>query len=313
MTNTRDSRLRRVIVSALAITILAVSGVPAATAQESFKSAEAASEALVKAARDGDRKAILTVLGQNAADIVSSGDPVADAETLKRFLAAYDEKHELKAEGDDNAIMIIGHEDFPLPIPLVRRDGKWTFDAASGRREILYRRVGRNELDAIQTCLAYVDAQQEYADKDRTGAGKGVYAQRIVSTSGKKDGLYWPDAQGGDESPFGELAAEASAQGYRVGGGRIPFHGYYYKILKQQGADAVGGAMNYVVNGKMIGGFALVAYPATYRNSGVMTFIVNHAGLVYQKDLGPRSAEIAEKMTDFDPDQTWKAVADASK
>lgn len=313
MTNARGSRLRRAIVSALAIAILTFFGVSAATAQESFKSAEAASEALVKAARDGDRKAILTVLGQDAADIVSSGDPVADAETLKRFLAAYDEKHELKVEGDDNAIMIIGHEDFPLPIPLVRREGKWKFDTSSGRREILYRRVGRNELDAIQTCLAYVDAQQEYADKDRTGAGKGVYAQRIVSTAGKKDGLYWPNAQGGDESPFGELAAEASAQGYRVGGGRIPFHGYYYKILKQQGADAAGGAMNYVVNGKMIGGFALVAYPATYRNSGVMTFIVNHAGLVYQKDLGPRSAEIAEKMTDFDPDQTWKAVADASK
>lgn len=313
MTNARGSRLRRAIVSALAIAILTFFGVFAATAQESFKSAEAASEALVKAARDGDRKAILTVLGQDAADIVSSGDPVADAETLKRFLAAYDEKHELKVEGDDNAIMIIGHEDFPLPIPLVRREGKWKFDTSSGRREILYRRVGRNELDAIQTCLAYVDAQQEYADKDRTGAGKGVYAQRIVSTAGKKDGLYWPNAQGGDESPFGELAAEASAQGYRVGGGRIPFHGYYYKILKQQGADAAGGAMNYVVNGKMIGGFALVAYPATYRNSGVMTFIVNHAGLVYQKDLGPRSAEIAEKMTDFDPDQTWRAVADASK
>jgi hypothetical protein len=314
MTNARGSRLRRTIVSALSIaTMFILCGVPAATAQQSFKSSEAAIEALIKAARDGDRKEILTVLGRDASDIVSSGDAVADAETLKQFIAAYDEKHELKAEGDSNAIMIIGHDDFPFPIPLVRRDGKWRFDTASGRREILYRRIGRNELDVIQTCLAYVDAQQEYADKDPTGSGKGIYAQRIVSTPGKKDGLYWPDSQGNGESPLGEFAAEASAQGYRVGGGRMPFHGYYYKILKQQGPAAAGGAMNYVVKGKMIGGFALVAYPATYRNSGVMTFVVNHAGVVYQKDLGPRSAEIAEKMTDFDPDETWKAVADATK
>jgi len=315
MTNVSGSRLYGTIAFTLLVATMSLFvAVSTARAQKAFKSGEAAVDALVNAARDGDRKAILTVLGRDASDIVSSGDAVADAATLKRFLEAYDEKHQLTAEGDRKVIMVIGDEDFPFPIPLVREDGMWKFDTAAGREEILYRRIGRNELDVIQTCLAYVDAQNDYADKDRTGAGKGIYAQRIISSPGKKDGLYWPDAQGNnDVSPLGEFVAEATAQGYRAGHGRTPFHGYYYKILTQQGPAAVGGAMNYVVRGKMIGGFALVAYPAAYRNSGVMTFIVNHTGIVYQKDLGPRTAELAKKMTDFDPDETWKAVADASK
>jgi len=172
--------------------------------------------------------------------------------------------------------------------------------------EILYRRIGRNELDAIQTSLAFVDAENEYADKDR-GAGPGVYAQRIVSSPGKKDGLYWP--ADGDQSPLGELAAEASAEGYKVGSGEPqPYHGYYYRILTQQGSNAPGGEMDYVINGKMIGGFALVAYPADYGNSGVMTFLVNHNGIVYQKDLGERTESIAKRMKSFNPDQTWKKV-----
>jgi Protein of unknown function (DUF2950) len=278
-----------------------------ASAQQPFKSADEAASALVAAAKAGDRAALLTVLGQGGADIVSSGDAVADDEARQRFIAAYDEKHEIKPDGESKAMMIIGRDDFPFPIPLVRKGEAWRFDTAAGRMEILFRRIGRNELAAIQSCLAYVDAQNDYADKDR-GTGAGTYAQRIVSQPGKKDGLYWPAAAGEDESPLGDLVAEATTEGYRVGGARAPFHGSYFKILTRQGPAAPGGALDYVVKGRMIGGFALVAYPAEYQNSGVMTFLVNHAGTVYQKDLGARTARLAEGMTAFNPDDSWKKV-----
>jgi hypothetical protein len=277
-------------------------------AQESFKAPEAAIEALGSAAKSDDSKALLSLLGQGGADIVSSGDAVADAATRQRFIAAYDAKHQVAMDGDSKATMIIGQDDFPFPIPLVRKNGAWQFDTVAGRREILYRRIGRNELDAIQASLAYVDAQNDYAEKDRTGQGAGVYAQRVVSEPGKMNGLYWPASQGGDESPLGELIAQATSQGYTIGGGRTPYHGYYFKILTRQGPNAPGGALDYVVRGKMIGGFALVAYPAEYGNSGVMTFLVNHGGTVFQKDLGPRTAEIAGQISSYNPDQTWKKV-----
>jgi hypothetical protein len=280
------------------------------SAQQDFKTPDDAASALASAAKTGDRKAIVTVLGPDGQDIVSSGDEVADAATRQKFIAAYEAKHQIAMEGDNKAILVIGQEDFPLPIPLVRKDGLWRFDTAAGREEILFRRVGRDELDAIQSCLAYVDAQNEYAERDRTGAGANTYAQRIISEPGKKDGLYWPTSQGEDASPLGELIAEATAQGYRPGGGRTPFHGYYFKILTKQGPAAPGGQVDYIVRGKMIGGFALVAYPAEYRNSGVMTFIVNHTGNVFQKDLGPDTAKLAERMTSFDPDQSWTKVTD---
>ena len=227
-----------------------------ASAQQAFKTPDEAASALVSAAKASDRKAIVTVLGPDGDDIVSSGDEVADAATRQKFVAAYDAKHQIAMEGDNKAMMVIGQEDFPLPIPLVRKDGMWRFDTAAGRQEILARRIGKNELDAIQASLAYVDAQNDYAEKDRTGAGVGTYAQRIISQPGKKDGLYWPTSQGEDASPLGELVAQATAQGYRPGGGRAPFHGYYFKILTKQGAAAPGGELEYVVRGKMIGGFA---------------------------------------------------------
>ncbi len=281
-----------------------------AMAQQTFKTPEEAATALVNAAKSGDLKSIVTVLGPDGEDIVSSGDEVADAATRAKFIAAFDSKHTIAMEGDSKAIMVVGPDDFPLPIPLVRKDGLWRFDTAAGREEILFRRIGENELDAIQSALAYVDAQDEYAEKDRTGAGVNTYAQRIISQPGKKDGLYWPTSQGEPPSPLGELVAEATKQGYRVGAGRSPFHGYYFKILTKQGAAAAGGELEYIVNGKMIGGFALVAYPAEYRNSGVMTFIVNHAGTVFQKDLGPNTTQVAERMTAFNPDKTWQKVSD---
>ena len=280
--------------------------IPAASAQQSFQSPEEATAALVAAAKSGETRDFTKVLGRDAADIVESGDMVADTDRRQRFVAAYDAKHSVVMQGDKKATLMLGKDDFPFPIPLYRAKSGWKFDTAAGRQEILYRRIGRNELDAIQTCLAYVDAQNEYADKDR-GAGPGVYAQRIVSSAGKKDGLYWPS--NGDQSPLGELAAQASAEGYKVGSGEPqPYHGYYFRILTRQGSNAPGGELDYVVNGKMIGGFALVAYPAEYGNSGVMTFEVNHAGTVYQKDLGELTEVVAKRIKWFDPDQTWKRV-----
>jgi hypothetical protein len=302
--------LRLLAALALVCGGFAVAPLGPAVAQQSFKTPEAAADALANAARAKDRAALLAVLGKEGAEIASSGDPVADADIRQKFVDAYDAKHEIKMDGDAKATLVIGKEDFPVPIPLVRHADAWQFDTAAGRQEVLARRIGRNELAAIQSSLAYVDAQNEYADKDRTGAGTGVYAQRIVSEPGKKDGLYWPSSTSGDESPLGELVAEATQQGYRVGEGRAPFHGYYFKILTRQGPDARGGAADYVVQGRMIGGFALVAYPAQYRNSGVMTFIVNHDGTVFQKDLGPHTAELAERMTAFDPDSSWTKVTD---
>jgi Protein of unknown function (DUF2950) len=295
--------------TALIATILMAASATTAFAQQDYKSPQDAVDALVATARSGDLKAALDVLGNDGEDIISSGDKVSDDAVRARFVASYDKKHQIATVGDNKATLIIGDNDYPFPIPLERnKNGSWSFDTDEGRREILYRRIGHNELDAIQTALAYVDAQKDYADKDRTGAGPGIYAQRFISTEGKNDGLYWPAAPGEEQSPLGELFAVATRQGYHAGQGRSPYHGYYYKILTKQGPAAAGGAADYIVNGKMIGGFGLVAYPAEYRNSGVMTFVVNYAGEVYQKDLGPETADLAEKMTTFNPDPTWKKV-----
>lgn len=302
--------MRRLAALVLLCSGLALTTLTPAVAQESFKTPDAAADALANAARNNDRAAILNVLGRDGADIASSGDTVADSAIRTKFVQTYDAKHQVKIDSDAKATLIIGSDDFPFPIPLIRKGNGWQFDTAAGRQEILARRIGRNELDAIQSCLAYVDAQNEYADKDRTGAGAGVYAQRIISEAGKKNGLYWPSSASGEESPLGELVADATRQGYRTGEGRTPYHGYYFKILIKQGSDAHGGALDYVVNGKMIGGFALVAYPAEYRNSGVMTFIVNHEGVVFQKNLGPHTVELAERMTAFNPDSSWTKVTD---
>jgi hypothetical protein len=193
-------------------------------------------------------------------------------------------------------------------VPLVKNDDDWRFDTKAGLQEILFRRIGHNELDTLQTVLAYVDAQNDYAQITRASTGTAAYAQHIISEPGKKDGLYWPTQPGEEPSPLGDLIAGATSQGYKVGGGRTPYHGYYYKILSRQGPAAHGGPYDYVVRGNMIGGFALVAYPAAYRNSGVMTFLVNHDGTVFEKDLGQHTNKLAEEMTSFNPDNTWKKV-----
>ena len=277
-------------------------------AQEQFGTPEAAVEALVAAARSGDGETILKVLGRDGKPIVSSGDPVADSNIRQDFVSAYDAKHVIEMEGDGTQTLIIGEDDWPFPIPLINTAGRWQFDTNEGLDEILRRRIGRNELSTIQVSLAYVQAQNEYASLDPAGQGRGVYAQRIVSRPGKKDGLYWPTAEGEEPSPLGDLAAQAAAEGYKTGSAPIPYHGYYYRILTGQGAAAPGGAYDYLAKDKMIGGFALIAYPAEYGNSGIMTFIVNQDGTVFQKDLGPKTTRLVREITAFSPDDTWTKV-----
>jgi hypothetical protein len=278
-----------------------------ALAQQSFSTPEDAVSALVDAAKAGNQERIAEVLGPGGQDVAKSGDDVADRNAREKFLAEYDAKHALELEGNGAQTLIIGDDDWPFPIPLVNKDGQWQFDTKVGLDEILARRIGKNELSAIQVALAYVQAQNEYATLDPMGRGH-AYAQRIVSSKGKKDGLYWPTKVDEAPSPLGDLAAKASAEGYHAGATPIPYHGYYYRILTKQGASAEGGAYDYLAKGKMIGGFALIAFPAEYGNSGIMTFIVNHDGIMFQKDLGSHTASIARKIDSFSPDGTWAKV-----
>lgn len=279
----------------------------AAPQPRSFASPEEAVKAAIAAAKKADDKELTAIFGPGSQELLHSGDAVADKQRRSDFLKAYDEKNRLVKEGED-MILVVGKDDWPFPIPLVKKDTGWVFDAAKGKEEVLNRRIGRNELDAIQVVLAYVDAQREYAMKDRDGDGLLEYAQSFRSTAGKKNGLYWPAKSGEEQSPAGEFAARAVKEGYKAGDKPIPFHGYYYRILTAQGKDAAGGAYSYIVKGSMIGGFALVAYPAEYGNSGVMTFIVNHDGKVFQKDLGKNTATIAAGMKEYNPDKTWSEV-----
>jgi hypothetical protein len=241
-----------------------------------------------------------------------SGDAVADKQRRERFLAAYNEKNSIASEGE-NRIITIGNSAWPFPIPLVKKADGWVFDTEKGREEILNRRIGTNEINAIQVTLALVDAQREYAMKDRDGDKILEYARRFRSEAGKKNGLYWEAKTGEEQSPLGPLAAQAQGAGYTAQGAgagqtAAPYHGYYYKILESQGKNAAGGAYSYVVNGSMLGGFALVAFPVEYGNSGVMTFVVNHSGKVFQKDLGKDTRSLAQGMKAYDPDSTWTEV-----
>jgi hypothetical protein len=279
-----------------------------ASAAERFDTPDQAVAALVSALRSGEQAPLLKIFGQEGTKLVSSGDPVADRQARERFLAAFDQDNKITYQGDDRAILVVGDEDWPFPIPAVKRGERWQFDTASGQQEIIDRRIGANELDTIEVCRAYVDAQRDYATEDRNGDGLLEYARSFMSRPGKRDGLYWPVASGENESPMGPLMARARARGYSATEGKpTPYYGYYYRILTAQGPHAPGGAMNYVVRGHMIGGFALVAYPAKYGVSGIMTFIVNHDGIVYQKDLGPDTSREAKEMARYDPDQSWKA------
>ncbi len=275
--------------------------------QKAFGSPEDAMKALAEAAQAGDTKGMMAILGPEGEDIISSGDAVADKDTQERFVKAYQEKVDFVKEKEDRVSIIIGNDNWPFPIPIVKRGQGWVFDTKAGREEVLSRRIGRNELNAIQVCGAYVEAQREYASTDRERDGIIQYAQKVVSDPYRRNGLYWEVGEGEIESPLGPFIAQATREGYTKKGDRpTPHHGYYYKILKTQGKSAPGGAFSYVINGHMVAGFALVAWPAEYNVSGVMTFIVNQNGTVYQKDLGPKTEGIAKAMTLYNPDRTWK-------
>lgn len=299
------------LISLLFIALTTGQAPAAGPKQKTFTSPEAAVKALVDALKAGDTKGLSALFGPNSRDLVFSGDPVADKSARDRFVDAYEEKNRMEAVGNDKVVIYVGNEDWPFPVPVVNKNGSWRFDANEGREELLARRIRRNELNVIQVCLAYIDAQREFALKDRDGDGLLAYAQKFTSSPGKKDGLYWEAKEGEKQSPLGPFAAAAQKQGYtpgKKGAKPTPYCGYFYRILRRQGKDAPGGAYDYVVNGKMIGGFAMVAYPAQYRSSGIMTFIVNQDGVVFQKDLGKSTEKTAQAMKVFNPDRTWKKV-----
>lgn len=309
-TSFRRQGVRFVMGLAVLMTLgLAESAFSAASQQKSFASPEEAVKAAMAAARSNNDKEMLAIFGASAKNLLFSGDPVADKQRRGQVLAAYDEKNHIETKGDER-ILVIGKQDWPYPIPIVKRGDGWIFDAEKGKEEVLNRRVGNNELFTIQALLAVVDAEREYALKDRDKNGLLEYAQKFVSDPKKRNGLYWETKAGEPESPLGPIMSQAQRQGYQFkpSSTPAPYHGYYYRILTAQGKDAAGGAYSYLVKGKMIGGFAVVAYPAEYGNSGVMTFIVNHDGKVFQKNLGTNTATVAKSMKEYNPDATWTAV-----
>jgi Protein of unknown function (DUF2950) len=277
-----------------------------------FASADDAGNGLLEAAKSGDENAVLAIFGPDSKELVSSGDAVQDKSTLEAFVAAYGLMHRWRKMPDGAQILVVGADNFPFPIPLKKNPaGQWFFDTAAGKDEILARRIGRNELAVIDICGALADAQAEYFSQVHDGGTTKQYALKFISDTGKQNGLYWESPEGQPKSPLGPLAAFATDEGYSVKpDSHIPFHGYNFRMLKGQGSHAQGGAKEYVVEGKMSGGFAFVAYPAQYGNSGVMTFIINQDDVLLQKDLGKTTNETATAMNEFDPDNGWTAVSE---
>ena len=275
-----------------------------------FKTPEEAVSALVSALQKDDVAALQALLGPGSEELLNSGDAVQDASDRAAFLAAYESKHALTDDGVDRKVLVTGQDDWPMPIPIVKRDGGWQFDGEAGIDEIIYRRVGGNELGAIDVCRGFVNAQLEYASEGRDGDPAGIYALKLVSDAGLHNGLYWPTEEGEPPSPAGPFVAAAAEEGYRRAEGdeRTPYHGYYYRMLYAQGENANGGARDYFKDGLLTEGFALVAWPADYGSSGVQTFIVNQDGVVFQKDLGEDTAAAVEAIQSFDPDSSWTAI-----
>jgi hypothetical protein len=297
---------RHAIVPFLLALAMAVPASAQSADQQTFASADEATKALVGALKAGDNAKVLAILGFGADPVISSGDPVADKAEKDAFLASYAAKNSLVPGDADTMVLQVGLDEWPFPIPVVRRNGRWFFDGPAGAEEIVYRRIGRNELAAIDVCRGAVAAQEEYASEGRDGQPAGLYAQKLISDAGRHNGLYWPDSAGGKPSPAGPLLAKAAAESYTISAGTpTPYHGYVYRLLTAQGPAAPGGAKSYLVDGGMIGGFAFVAYPAEYRRSGVMTFMVGKDGVIYQKDLGPKTAELAKDIKEYNPDPSW--------
>ncbi len=280
-------------------------------AHDSFDSAQSAVDAFVVAMRANDEEKLASLLGPGSDEFLDTGDSVADEVDRTRFLELYDLRHEL-VEEDGHQILQIGDKYWPLPIPIVERDGRWYLDGAAGTEELIYRNVGRNELGAIAVCRGFVDSQYEYAATGHDGRRRGIYAAFLISDPGTENGLYWPAEEGKPRSPAGPMVAAAAAEGYRraAAGEPTPYHGYFYRMLYAQGADAPAGAKDYFVDGQLVNGFGLVAWPASYGTSGVMSFLVNQEGDVYQKDLGADTATEANQIRLFNPDATWSKLAD---
>jgi hypothetical protein len=302
--------LQRQILPMMAIAFVAAGCASSGPAK--FNSPQAAVDSMVQALRFNDTHRLREIFGPESEEIVSSGDAVADQAQTARFVAAYDQKHDLQNDASGAATLIVGEKDWPFPVPIVQVKGKYIFDTPAGKDEILNRRIGRNELDAQQVCLAIVDAEREYVALRPMGGDLPLYARKILSDASTKDGVYWPTSAGEPPSPLGELVAQATEEGYRAArttdGPPPPYHGYRYHLLTAQGPAARGGAMSYEVNGKLIGGFAVIAYPAQYGNSGIMTFCTNHDGVLYERDLGPQTEKLAPEIREFDPGPPWHAV-----
>jgi Protein of unknown function (DUF2950) len=281
--------------------------------QKTFATPADAARALFKASEDENQDEMIAVLGDGGKELVYSGDPVQDKKRMEGFVKAYKTKHALIEQDNKTQVLQVGAKDWELPIPIVNDGGKWRFDTAAGKQELLYRRIGHNELGAIAACRGYIDAQKDYAAVAHDGLPAGIYAQKLMSDPGKQNGLYWETLEGEPTSPAGPFLAMAGAEGYSsesLASKAEPYHGYFYRVLKAQGAAARSGAKSYVVDGQLKGGVGLVAYPAQYKVSGVMTFTINQNGVVYEKDLGEKTAEIAGSTTEYNPDGTWKRVTD---
>lgn len=309
MQSPRPSRLA--LFAATAITLLwPVGALPAAT--QNFPTAEAAAGALVESVRSGNTNNMVRILGPAAAKLVNSGDAVQDANAGAGFVKDYDAKHALAPLGDNLVQLVVGTEDWPLPIPIVKQGGGWHFDSAAGAQELVNRRIGRNELLSIRTLLSFGGAEQDYFDRQKESTGTGTYAQRILSSDGETDGLYWPAADGAASSPLGPLVDQAQDEGYpdemAPDGKPVPYHGYYFRVLKAQGDSATGGARDYMQGASMTGGFAFVAWPAQYGSSGIMSFALGPDDVVFQKDLGPDTAKLVTSINRFDPDLSWARV-----
>lgn len=304
----RTTILSRLLPLAIFMLLAGCSKSAAKPAYQTFASPDDAGNGLLTAAKSGDPNAVIAVFGPDSKDIVVTGDLVQDKNTANLFISEYGAMHRWRKMPDGSQILLMGADNFPFPIPLKKNAaGQWYFDVPAGREEILVRRIGRNELAVINVCGALADAEGEYFSQHNEGTKQ--YAQKFISDTGKQNGLYWQSQEGQPRSPLGPLAAFATAEGYSVKpNSHLPFHGYYFNMLSRQGSHAPGGAKDYVIDGKMVGGFAFVAYPADYRNSGVMTFIINQDGVLLQKDLGNSTTEIAKAMTEFDPDPGWRPV-----